>query len=123
MADKPDLHTLAHYGVRGMRWGVRKDRGGRRKTSADYDEVAPLKKKKVHELSNAELKKLTERMQLEQNLAGLRAKQGGGSKLRQGKKRVDEALDYINTGQRVYRAANNPAVRKVGSIIMEELRR
>ena len=55
---------LYHYGVLGMRWGVRKKSSGRR--SADAEEASNLKRKRVDEMSNDELGKLNRRQQLEQ---------------------------------------------------------
>jgi len=57
-----DLEFLKHYGVLGMKWGVRRSH---RKTSSDHDTIAALKKKRASELSDAELKMLTNRLQLE----------------------------------------------------------
>lgn len=51
---------FSHYGVKGMKWGIRKKR-----TSTDYDEYKSLKKKKTYEMSNAELRKFNERSRLE----------------------------------------------------------
>lgn len=71
---------LAHYGIKGMKWGIRKNRqsGGSSKRKSRQDgwsdearEVQRLKKKKPQELSNAELKRMNERIQLEQNYARL----------------------------------------------------
>lgn len=63
------LDFLEHYGVKGMKWGVRKDRTGVGASSAsaseDHINVAALRKKKVSQLSNAEIKAVTERMNLE----------------------------------------------------------
>ena len=68
---------LMHYGVLGMRWGVRRSRSGssrssRRKRkqinlSEDAETAKTLKKKKLDEMSNAELRKLNERQNLERN--------------------------------------------------------
>lgn len=55
---------LKHYGVLGMKWGRRKQT---RPMSEDAKTAKNLKKKKVSEMSNTELKKLNERMNLEQN--------------------------------------------------------
>lgn len=59
-----NVDVLQHYGVLGMKWGRRK---GQINISDDYKNTRSLKKKKVGELSNSELRKLIERMQLEQN--------------------------------------------------------
>lgn len=66
---------LMHYGVLGMKWGVRKDRRSsssksKKKStriSDDYKEYSNLKKRDVRSLSNNELRKLNDRMNLEQN--------------------------------------------------------
>lgn len=67
--------TLEHFGIPGMRWGVRRARGasGRVSTSSeDHLTSRQLKKKKVKELSNAELKALNNRLNLERNLRDLK---------------------------------------------------
>lgn len=61
--------SLAHFGVKGMKWGTRKAeaQAARESTqSKDHAKVAGIRKKRVDEMSNAELKVLTERMNLEQ---------------------------------------------------------
>lgn len=70
---------LYHYGVKGQKWGVRRfqkkdgsltSAGKKRRKdtsnwSEDAKEVARIKKKKVNEMSNAELQKLNSRQNLE----------------------------------------------------------
>lgn len=69
--------SLAHYGVKGMKWGVRryqnkdgsytsKGKNRRKKTNSfDYESTKNLRKKSYKELSNKELKTLNKRMNLE----------------------------------------------------------
>ena len=70
-------NELYHFGVKGMKWGVRKSRsssGSSKKKRAKIDgwsddakEAYRIKQKKVNQMSNAELKKLNERRNLERN--------------------------------------------------------
>lgn len=86
-----DDDYLAHYGVLGMKWGVRKDglpRGtqgsgpkakkGRKKNpvvlSADKKEANSYLKRDPSSLSNLELKNLNKRMELETNYRRLTGK-------------------------------------------------
>lgn len=58
---------LMHFGIPGMRWGVRR----KRNTSADNDSARSIQKKHISEMSNDELKKLTTRLQLERQYKDL----------------------------------------------------
>lgn len=106
--------SLKHYGVKGMRWGVRK-RGDRvpaierRPKSDDFKEAQALRKKRPAELSNAELKKLNERMQLEQNYANLTSKKNQQT-IKEGREQVKMIMDLVKTGQVVYNMSK-PAVK------------
>lgn len=80
---------LMHYGVPGMRWGVRRaqrrdariERKGTRKGwSTDAIDVSKIRAKKVKQMSNAELKKLNERNQLEVTNRDLKRKQNKGQR-------------------------------------------
>ena len=75
-----DNNTLYHYGVLGMKWGKRRGSASssssgskqRSKKSDDYVRAKSLKKKKLSQLSNAELKELNNRMQLESQYKNLK---------------------------------------------------
>ena len=77
-------NELYHHGILGMKWGVRRyqnkdgtltNAGKKRYSRDDWSEDAKtanqLKKKRVNQMSNAELRKLTERQQLERNYSSL----------------------------------------------------
>lgn len=63
---------IVHSGVRGMKWGIRKDKGssGRKKkanVSSDHSKARKLEKQGPKKLSNQELSELNKRLQLEQS--------------------------------------------------------
>jgi hypothetical protein len=62
--------ALEHHGIKGMHWGVRRDRS-RVRTSSDYKKTAGLRGKPSHELTDKQLRSLNERMNLEQNYSRL----------------------------------------------------
>lgn len=76
-------NDLYHWGIKGMKWGIRRYQNkdgsltsaGRKRQkqqmSQDAKEAYALKKKKVSELSNAELRKLNDRQNLEKNYKSL----------------------------------------------------
>ncbi len=74
--------VLQHFGVKGMKWGKRK--GVTTNSSTDHTEAQALKKKPVNEMTNADLKKLNERLQLELTHSQLMAKQPTAIKTGQG---------------------------------------
>lgn len=57
--------TLQHFGVLGMHWGRRKASSHTTSSEDHAKVVSTTKGKKVHELSNAEIKAFNERMNLE----------------------------------------------------------
>lgn len=73
---KTNTNELYHYGVLGMKWGTRRaqnktsridQKAKKNKWSDDATEAAKIKTKKVGQMTNAELNKLNNRMNLERN--------------------------------------------------------
>lgn len=73
---------LYHFGIKGMKWGIRRfqNKDGSRTSAGKkrYDDrsddrktVDEIRKKKIYQMSNAELRKVNERLQLEQQYSGL----------------------------------------------------
>ena len=92
--------VLEHYGVKGMRWGVRK----KRSRSSESKDVSTLRKKKAFELSNDELKRVNARLNLEKQYSQLnpstatRAKKAVGGVLSSiGKSSVSNTLSDMGT--------------------------
>ena len=73
------MDELTHYGVPGMRWGVRRSTSSTSGPSAkkkgppsdDYKRMQDMKKRGTKNLTTAELKELTGRMQLEKQYKDL----------------------------------------------------
>lgn len=95
---------LEHYGVLGMHWGHHT----RRTTvpSPDHLKKTSLKKKKVSEMSNAELRTLTERMQLEKQYKDL-----SKGEISAGRKFATDIL--LNIGKEVATNAARSAVKEL----------
>lgn len=100
-------NELYHYGVLGMKWGVRKNRSEspapnrmkkqKKNISEDARVAKELKKKKVSEMSNAELRKLNERQQLERSYSQLNK-----STIAKGLAFVSSAAVMTNTAINLY---------------------
>lgn len=75
-----ERNYLAHYGVLGMKWGVRRKS---RTPSADSAKVKAIRKKKIDEMSNQELRDANNRLQLESQYKQLTKKTNVGKKAAQ----------------------------------------
>lgn len=90
---------LAHYGVKGMKWGVHRARGSGTVTK---------KPDSIKNLSDEELKAKVDRMNLEQRYNNLNAR-----KSKQGHDKVKELLAYGATINAVIAFAASPAGKMV----------
>lgn len=72
MTDPVSDH-LAHYGVKGMRWGVRRKRGSNGRVGGSKPSGKTTFQKQPHRLSDAELQRRIKRMELEKKYRELNA--------------------------------------------------
>lgn len=115
---------LEHYGIKGMKWGVRRtpEQLGRRtfkkrKQSDEYRRSREIKKKRVFEMTNQELRDLNNRLQLEKSYKDLKKSQSVISK---GKQASNKALKTV--GKVGSAALAIAAVYKVQDKIIEQYR-
>lgn len=118
---------ISHYGKKGMKWGVHnktttviKKRANSKKDrlSPDAKEISTLRAKKPSTLSNNDLKKINERMNLEQNYNRLNT-----GKVKKGKQRVEFILATATIGKTAYELINSKAGQaaiKLGTKILDK---
>lgn len=118
---------LMHYGIPGMKWGVRKARKKnyiskavkkrRSSYSQDYADTEKLRKKNYKQLSNSELKSLNKRLELESNYKRLNPKG-----VEKGKRMVSYGIGILGTAGSVYALRNAPLTQLGKSIINLKIR-
>jgi hypothetical protein len=92
---KNDLDDdLAHAGVKGMRWGVRKDRSENGTPRLSRKDAAKAKKEEVKGLSDDELRRRINRIQMEKQYSQLTTPQTS-----KGKQIAQEII--LNTGKQL----------------------
>lgn len=107
---------LAHYGVKGMKWGVRRKNIPKQGPSDDAKDAhrsfVKAKVSGVEALSNKELKAVNERLNLEMNYQRLSYNPG---KLQKGLDAVKSMLKVGNTVNDAIQFANTPTGKAIAS--------
>ena len=121
MAESPEDYELFHYGVKGMKWGVRKSGGGVKTSrlerklaenaaeakthSADHKTAQKLRRKPLETMSNDDIRTLNKRLELETNYARLMESTRKKGTIEKG---LDFALGVNKKTDRLATAYNSP---------------
>jgi hypothetical protein len=112
-------HVVAHHGVKGMRWGVKKtastgsgeSEGPRSSDSENVQKnIATVKEHGVKALSNKELQDVVTRLNLNQQYSNLTSSK---SSIENGHDAVKKVLSIYKTANDVYNAYNSPLAKAI----------
>lgn len=132
ISESSEDFELFHYGIKGMKWGIRRKEGpdgtvssrfkGRKTTddtpeSDDSKRVKSLRGRKISSLSNQELKDLNKRLDLEQNYSRLTKKP---STLQKGIKNTQTGLTVVGLATTAYKLKDNDLVKAVKKNIFDK---
>lgn len=122
---------LYHYGVLGMKWGRRKSRskigkptfGTKKpkvdKRSEDHKNVAQIRKKKVNQMTNQELKEVNKRLELETRYNELANKKITGQRAVSAIIATGLTIGTIETAARNYKKAADFVIKKLGNRVVK----
>lgn len=124
-------NELYHYGVLGMKWGVRRNRPKAKsllsrkkkekvdKRSEDSKNVAQIRKKKVNQMSNQELKEVNKRLELETRYTELSNKKITGQRLVQAFIATGMTIGTIEIAAKNYKKVGDLLVKKLGNRVVK----
>jgi hypothetical protein len=106
-------YELYHWGVKGMKWGVR-----RKRRNVHEDHVKTHAKKHVSELSTKELKERNNRLQAEQDYARLTKKKNRGAQAVKTFISVAGTIVAAEAAYKTYSRVGNSALDKIGDMVI-----
>lgn len=107
---------LFHYGVLGMKWGVRK-----RTRSADSARVKQIRKKKIKEMSNQELKEVNNRLNLENQYKNLKRNPISAKKLATTFVATAATITAVTKAAQIYKKTGGDILNKIGDIAFKNI--
>lgn len=111
-------NEIYHFGVKGMKWGVRKKISS---VSSDSTKLNQIRKKKISEMSNAELKDANYRLNLERQYKDLTRKKNKGKEAVQTFIKVAGTIVAVEAAAKTYKRVGNSAIDKIGKIAINSL--
>ena len=113
-----DRNYLAHYGVLGMKWGKRKSRT----PSADSAKVRDIRKKKIYEMSNQDLRDANNRLQLESQYKQLTKRTSRGKKVAQSYIATAGLIAGVAGATVTYAKYGNKALDAIGNYVVKGIK-
>lgn len=110
---------LAHYGVLGMKWGVRRKS---RTPSADSVKVKNIRKKRIDEMSNQDLRDANNRLQLENQYKQLTKKTNVGKKASDTFIKTAGTITAVIGAYKVYEKVGSAVIDKIGDWVIKDLK-
>jgi hypothetical protein len=95
---------IEHFGVKGMKWGVRKDRNRVYKQSQDHKRTRTLQQRHLSELTNKQLKEYVTRVEMERKYHQLNP-----GRLKRGENRIKYLMGTPIALATAYNLATSPA--------------
>lgn len=108
--------VLAHFGVKGMKWGVRRSSGSKDSSpgSEDFEKartaLGKAKSGGTKALSNKEMQEIVTRMNLEQQYSKLNPKT---NPIKKGQKAANEVLAVFGTAAALHAASKSPLAQEL----------
>ena len=115
---------LEHYGIKGQKWGVRRFQkkdgsltpNGKKRYSDDYEKVQTIRKKKVSQMSNQELKDANYRLNLEKQYSDLTRKKSRGKEAVKTFIAVAGTIAAAEGAYNTYKRVGKAVLNKIGNV-------